>query len=75
MTEEAVVFLAAASETAGNAMEVAAWNMIRNPEIYAKVKAELKEAFPDPNAPINYEKLETLPYFVSILNPFPPRLG
>jgi hypothetical protein len=65
LKDEVVSILAAASDTTGNSMTVAAYNVIKNPAIYQKLVAELKEAFPDPNARLEFTKLERLPYLVS----------
>ena len=58
--------LAAAADTTGNAMTVSAYKVVSNPEIYIKVRSELEAAFPDPDATLEFEKLEPLPYLVSI---------
>jgi len=43
----------------------AAYNTVINPEIYGKLTAELKAAFPNPDEKIEYSKLEKLPYLVT----------
>jgi cytochrome P450 len=67
LTDEAYTILSAASETSGNAMTMACYNVLANDEIYAKVAAELEAAFPDPNQKIDYISLEGLPYLVRSL--------
>lgn len=62
--DEAYSILAAAADTTGNAMTVAAYHVVSNPEVYTKLRAELVAAFPDPNAPLEFQKLEKLPYLV-----------
>jgi len=62
--DEAYSILAAAADTTGNAMTVAAYHVVSNPELYTKLRAELVAAFPDPNAPLEFQKLEKLPYLV-----------
>ena len=42
--------------------------MIRNPEIYAKLTAELETAFPDPDAKMELSVLERLPYLSGVVN-------
>jgi cytochrome P450 len=64
--DEAYAILNAASDTTGNAMTVAAHNIVTNPEIYRTLTAELKAAFPNPDEKLEYFKLEKLPYLVSI---------
>lgn len=65
--DEAYAILNAASDTTGNALTVAAYNVVTNPEIYRTLTAELKAAYPDPHEKLEYVKLEKLPYLVSIL--------
>jgi cytochrome P450 len=62
--DEAYSILAAAADTTGNAMTVAAYHVVNNPEIYKRLSAELEEAFPDPEAKLSFAVLEKLPYLV-----------
>ncbi|KAK5146036.1 hypothetical protein LTR04_001131, partial [Oleoguttula sp. CCFEE 6159] len=62
LRDEALSVLAAASDTTGNAMTVAAYHVIGNRQIYDKLTAELKRAFPDAEAKLDFLKLEKLPY-------------
>jgi cytochrome P450 len=64
LTDDAFIIVAAASDTTGNAMTIAAYNVISNPAIYDKLKEELKVTFPDGNAQMNFVTLERLPYLV-----------
>jgi hypothetical protein len=66
LEDEAVSIMAAASDTTGNGMTVAAYNVVQNPAIYKKLKAELQAAFPDTNDKLEFTKLERLPYLVSL---------
>ena len=63
--DESYAVLNAASDTTGNAMTVAAYNVVSSPEIYGKLTAELKAAFPNSNEKLDYSKLEKLPYLVN----------
>lgn len=63
--DEAYSVLAAAADTTGNAMTVAAYNVVKNPHIYRTLVAELKCAFPNDDDTLEYIKLEKLPYLVS----------
>ena len=67
MEEEASDLCVAASETVGNAMTVATYHVITNPEIYANLRKELIEAFPDPSAEIGFAALEKLPYLTGVI--------
>jgi cytochrome P450 len=66
LEDEAVSIMAAASDTTGNGMTIAAYNVVQNPVIYEKLKAELQAAFPNPNSRLGFTVLERLPYLVSL---------
>jgi cytochrome P450 len=66
LKDEAFVILGASSDTTGNAMTVATYEVISDPEMYRRLTAELKEAFPDANARLQFADLEKLPYLVSV---------
>jgi cytochrome P450 len=67
LKDEAYSVLVAAADTTGNAMTVAAFNVLHNPEIYEKLAAELRTRFPDPDSELSFVELEKLPYLVSHL--------
>lgn len=64
---EALSFCTAAADTTGNAMEMAVYHVVTNPEIYDKLKKELCDAFPDPSMELDYTTLEKLPYLGSVV--------
>lgn len=64
LEDEAVSIMAASSDTTGNGMTVAAYNVVQNPVIYETLKRELRTAFPNPNAKLDFTVLERLPYLV-----------
>lgn len=64
LADEAYTILGAAADTTGNALTIATYNVVINPEIYQRLTVELKEAFPDPDADIDFTSLEKLPYLV-----------
>jgi cytochrome P450 len=66
--DEAYSTLGAAADTTGNAMTVATYHIVSNQLIYKRLKAELKAAFPDPEARLSFVELEKLPYLVSVSN-------
>lgn len=68
LTDEAFIILSAAQDTTGNAITIALYETISNPEIYAAVVEELKLTFPDPNVRLDFLTLEKLPYLVRIFN-------
>jgi cytochrome P450 len=65
LKDEAYSVLVAAADTTGNAMTVAAFNVLHNPEIYRKLATELRTRFPDPDSELSFVELEKLPYLVS----------
>ena len=67
LKDEAYSVLVAAADTTGNAMTVAAFNVLHNPEIYKKLAGELTSHFPNPDSELSFVELEKLPYLVSNL--------
>lgn len=65
LKDEAYILLAAAADTTGNALTIAAYNIATNPEIYSRLTTELREAFPGPEPSMDFITLEKLPYLVS----------
>ena len=49
-------------------MTVTVYHVVSTPEIYDKLKTELKAAFLDPHARLDFVALEKLPYLVSIFD-------
>jgi cytochrome P450 len=70
LKDEVYSILAAAADTTGNAMTVAAYKVIGNAAIYKSVREELHRTFPDPNARLDFMTLEKLPYLVCNFSPF-----
>ena len=66
--DEATAILGAAADTTGHAMNYATIEVISDPVKYRRLSAELKQAFPNPNAKLDYTTLEKLPYFVCVIN-------
>lgn len=64
LKDEAYSVLVAAADTTGNAMTVAAFNVLYSQEIYRKLVKELTDAFPDPSSDHSFVVLEKLPYLV-----------
>lgn len=63
--DEAYTIMLAAADTTGSTMATIARYLTSNPEIYQKLVAELKEAYPDPEQKMEFLTLEKLPYLVS----------
>ena len=62
--DEAYSTLGAAADTTGNAMTVATYHVVSNKQVYEKLIAELKAAFPDAQVRLSFVELEKLPYLV-----------
>ena len=67
LKDEAYSILGAASNTTGNAITVAAYEVILDPAKYKKLTDELRAASPDPHLRLDLLTLEKLPYLVSEL--------
>lgn len=67
LKDEAFSIVTAAADTTGNAMTIAAYNVISNETIYDKLRTELREAFPDLSVTLEFLALERLPYLVCSL--------
>jgi cytochrome P450 len=67
IVDEAYGLTVAAAETTGNAMAMCAFHVLYNPNIYAKLRKELLEAFPNPTAPLDFLSLEKLPYLTGVV--------
>lgn len=65
LKDEAYIIVAAAADTTGNAMTIATYNVVSNQTIYHTLTTELKKAFSDPDARLDFTLLEKLPYLVS----------
>jgi cytochrome P450 len=60
--EEAQTVLAAGLETTAWALTTGSFYIINNPEVFKRLRAELKEALPDPKGSLDWLQLEKLPY-------------
>jgi cytochrome P450 len=67
LKDEAYSVLVAAADTTGNAMTVAAFNILYNQPIYEKLVAELETKFPDRYAELPFVELERLPYLTAVI--------
>ncbi|CZR59395.1 uncharacterized protein PAC_09287 [Phialocephala subalpina] len=67
LKDEAHSILAAAADTTGNAMTVAAYHTVSNPEIFEMLRRELKENFPDSEQELGFVELERLSYLTAVI--------
>lgn len=66
LIEEAIALLIAGTDTTGTTMTIGTYQLLRNPETCQRLKAELKEAWPNLEDRPRTEVLEKLPYLVSV---------
>ncbi len=64
LREEAYVLVVAGTESTAGTLAAITYQLLSNPEILGKLKAELEIAMPDPNELPVSSKLEGLPYLV-----------
>lgn len=67
LVEEAGSTLAAGSDTVGNTMTVGTFYILNDPRVRAKLVAELEEAWPDADVPMDFEVLEKLPFLTAVI--------
>ena len=67
LKDEAYSVLVAAADTTGNAMTVAAFNILNDPAIYAKLVRELESKFPSQTSHLPFTELEKLPYLTACI--------
>lgn len=65
LLEEAIALVIAGTDTTGATMTIGTYHLLRNPEKYQRLKAELKGAWPNISDRPRCEALEKLPYLVS----------
>lgn len=67
LTEEMFTVLTAGGETTGHALAMTTYYVLSNPEIHQKLVSELKTAFPNKKAGLEYLTLEKLPYLACVI--------
>lgn len=68
MLEEGLSIISAGSETAANILVVTHFHLPSSPDVLAKLQAELREALPSVESPVELRVVEKLPYLVSLRN-------
>lgn len=62
LNDEVQIVVAAGISTTGWALSVGGFHIIRDPNIYARLRKELEDAIPDPQKIPSWSELEKLPY-------------
>jgi len=65
LLEEAIALVIAGTDTTGATMTIGTYQLLRNPEMCQRLKAEIKQAWPNIADRPRSEALEKLPYLVS----------
>lgn len=66
LLDEGLYMRFAGSDTVGNACTVALYHILINSHVHKTLLTELMQIWPDKDVTVGYEKLEKLPYFVSL---------
>lgn len=64
LLEEAVALVIEGTDTTGATLTIGTYQILRNPKVYAKIKAEILEAWPKLDQRPKASELEKLPYLV-----------
>ncbi|KAI8624134.1 benzoate 4-monooxygenase cytochrome P450 [Xylariaceae sp. FL1651] len=64
---EAKTTLNAGTGTTSWALTTAVWYLTTNPDMLARLRAEIRSVMPDPRRPVKVQMLEQLPYFTAVL--------
>ncbi|KAI1247304.1 hypothetical protein MGN70_011192 [Eutypa lata] len=67
LLEEAIALVIAGTDTTGATMTIGTYHLLRNPEKYQRLKAELKGAWPNISDRPRCEALEKLPYLTAVI--------
>lgn len=65
--EEGQAMLFGGTDTVSNTIMLAIFNILKHPQVYERLRAELDEFWPDLNATPKYEELEKLPYLSAVI--------
>ena len=64
LTEEGFALILAGADTSTQALMHTSFHLLDNPAILSRLQAELRQAIPDPDAPLGWQELEKLPFLV-----------
>ncbi|GFG11485.1 trichodiene oxygenase [Aspergillus udagawae] len=67
LTDEGLSIMVAAALATGNALTMIAFHVLRNPDIYRRLREEIQQEFADPEKPMNFLALEKLPYLTGVI--------
>ncbi|BCS06667.1 benzoate 4-monooxygenase [Aspergillus luchuensis IFO 4308] len=68
LAEECMGGMFAGSGTTANTFTFLLWACLRKPDVVARLKAELKEAFPDPSIVPDHRTCSALPYLQAVIS-------
>jgi cytochrome P450 len=64
---EAKTILNAGTGTTSWALSTAVWYLVTNPDMLARLRAEIHTVMPNPRRPCKVQELEQLPYFTAVI--------
>ncbi|TFK20097.1 cytochrome P450 [Coprinopsis marcescibilis] len=67
LREEASLMIAAGSDTVGATATIGTYHVLRNAKVKKRLREELVAAWPDPDSPMPWEKLEKIPYLTAVV--------
>ncbi|EDR13906.1 uncharacterized protein LACBIDRAFT_244728 [Laccaria bicolor S238N-H82] len=67
LLDEGLYMRFAGSDTVGNTCTVATYHILANKDVRDRLAQEVKEAWPERDAPASYETLERLPYLTAVI--------
>lgn len=67
MKAEATSFVGAGTLTVAHMLSLTCFFVLKEPAVYKRLMAELREAMPDPDSSIGQQKLESLPYLNAVV--------
>lgn len=70
LRDEGLLMIAAGGDTVADTCTIGFAHVLHNRDVYHRLKAELKAAWPDLEVTPRFEQLEDLPYLVRISNDF-----
>ena len=70
LSQEAMVVVVAGMESTAQTLASITYHLMANPPVLERLQEELKTVMPDPNELPSANKLDALPYLVSLHVPF-----
>ncbi|KAJ2069944.1 hypothetical protein GGH13_004338 [Coemansia sp. S155-1] len=73
LVSETALLVTAGTDTISNTLSWTIMHLIHYPDVYQRLRDDIRREFPDHSAPIHYEEARTrLPYLTAVINEFDP---